>query len=179
MGGSGTRSAATAGAHARTRVAVALVSVALSVLMLSIGPADAHLMRNDSVDDGRICWGGQTRYDGARGFAVRQWNALGAVRIRRDGEGCPRNLVFDDYREPSSALRAYWQPRQGSDRIAFNTYHLEQSATRGKRSTATHEVGHALGLDHSFRPNVMGVPCCQRAIRPQGHDRSDYRRRWR
>ncbi len=165
---------------AKPRTALALVgSVAATAIVFAIGPADAHLLGADSVSGGRICWVDSTKYDGPRRFAIRTWDRLGAIRIRRGGDACPSDLVFDDYRQTTTALRAYWSPRRGADRIGFNKYHLEQSTRQDKRSTAAHEVGHALGLDHSFHPNVMDVPCCRRANRPQRHDRRDYRELWR
>lgn len=156
-----------------------LLTLALAAAVAMVTSAQAHYLSQDSVHDGRICWSDDTGFDDARRFGINRWEELsGGVNLKRADSNC-RHLKLEDYRDPNSTTRGFWQPRNDeADLIGFNRARLEPSSTYNKRSTATHELGHAHRLAHSFKPNVMNAFCCDRKNRPQEHDKSDYKGIW-
>jgi predicted Zn-dependent protease len=42
-----------------------------------------------------------------------------------------------------------------TDLVQLNTYYLKSDSTSQRQNTATHELGHSLGLAHSLINNVM------------------------
>ncbi len=170
-----------------TLVRIALVTQL--VLLLSAGTASAHYLLGDSVNEnGVIRWEEYTRYDGARRFAIGQWNQLGGVSIWPDRPTTPTDLVFRDYRECGTGVIGSWEPRDGPDSINLNICYMEKLGSTGKRATATHEVGHALRLAHPsgnkqseyWRKRSVMYHCssCVPFSAPQAHDKSDYREIW-
>jgi hypothetical protein len=157
----------------------------LAAILLLAAPtglyAGSHHIEFDSVDGREIRYVDHTRYDGGLAAGRRRWNALGQVSIVRDGPCCTADLEYDDHRDPSSNLVAYYQSRAGVDLINFNRYYLDRYSARNRRHIGVHETGHALGLgDHDtgrYRGIVM-YHAVNGIEAPQRHDRSDYRRRW-
>ncbi len=170
-----------------TLVKVALV--AQLVLLQSAGAASAHFLLGDSVNDqsGELRWEDRTRYDDARRYAISQWNALGRVPILRDSANTPKALVFRDYRECGSEIIGNWQSGEGPDSINLNVCYMEKHSKSVQRATATHEVGHALRLNHPsdkeseyWRKRSIMYFCssCVPFSAPQAHDKADYREIW-
>jgi predicted Zn-dependent protease len=171
-----------------------LVKIALLaqlMLLLSVGTAYAHYLvesANSVNDSGEIRWKDATRYDSARAFAIKQWNALERVPILRDTPDTPTDLVFRDFRDCGTGVIGYWQPRDGADSINFNACSMGKQSEPVRRATATHELGHALRLAHPsgskqsdyWRKHSIMYYCssCVPFTKPQAHDRSDYRDIW-
>jgi hypothetical protein len=170
----------------------ALLKIALVmqlVLLLSAGVASAHFLLDDSVNDqsGELRWDDRTRYDDARNYAINQWNALGRVPILRDSVNTPKDLVFRDYRDCGSGVLGNWQFGEGPDSINFNVCYMRKHSRSVQRATATHEVGHALRLNHPstneseyWRKRSIMYLCssCVPFSAPQAHDKADYREIW-
>lgn len=159
------------------RVAVIGAGTALLVLAGS-APVGAHYIGNDSVDGRKIAWEDYTRYDDQRQWGIDQWNALGKVSIKRDGLLTITDLEYGDYTDSTTASVAYWQPRLLADLVNFNTYHMDRLSLFDARGVGTHELGHGLGIDHSFNTEVMYAFCCNGVNTPQSHDRADYMYLW-
>ncbi len=169
---------------------VKITFIAQLVLLLTVGAASAHYLIPDSVNDksGEIRWEEHTRYDGARRFASDEWHQLGKVPILRDTANTPTDLAFRDYRDCGTGTIGYWEPRDGTDFVNFNVCYMEKLSGAHKRSSATHELGHALRLAHPsgnrqseyWRKRSIMYYCssCVSFSTPQAHDKADYREIW-
>lgn len=168
---------------------VKIAIVAQLVLLLSVGMASAHYLLGDSVNEnGEMRWVDRTRYDNARTYAIKQWNALGRVRIMRDTANTPTDLVFRDYRDCGSGVIGNWWSGDGPDFISLNTCYMEDQSTAVQRASVTHELGHSLRLSHPsgvkqseyWRKRSIMYFCasCVPFSAPQAHDKADYRETW-
>ena len=98
---------------------IAIVLLAQLVLLLSAGTASAHYLAESahSVNEsGEMRWKDGTRYDKARAFAIKQWNALNRVPVLRDTQNTPTDLVFRDFRDCGTGVMGYRQPKDGPTR---------------------------------------------------------------
>lgn len=125
-----------------------------------------------------IAWEDYTQYDSARIWGIDRWKALGRVNIKPDDAVSITDLEYEDYYSSTDGYMGYWQQWYvGADLIAFNRYNMDQQSNC-QRWTGVHELGHALGLGHSYRGQVMNSYCEPTIQSPQSHDRSDYYALW-
>lgn len=109
-----------------------------------------------SVQNGEIVLDASTTpYKIETNGATSTWNALGNVTII-----APTSTFADAaiYAVDNSAVvwKGQWFPDEYEpDPIFINTYYLRYSTSAQRQNTITHELGHALGLDHSYTGNVM------------------------
>lgn len=150
-------------------IAVLLVSLAI------VTTVSAHFLGVSAVDGMEIRYGGSTQYTTAQSHSFSTWNALGKVNIAPDTIWTYEDVTYNDYYDSSAnaAFAYYWPNPLGSDDIKFNQYHFDQFTTNEQKKTATHELGHALGLDHSYYPNVM-VQGQYSLTQLGSHDIADY-----
>jgi hypothetical protein len=108
----------------------------------------------NSVVNNIIFLTGSTKYPYEMSLATSTWNALGNVSIVATTSTTTLQIYedsFDDF-----AWKGKWNPSEFfPDFLILNTYHLDQNTSSEIQNTITHELGHALGLDHSFTGNVM------------------------
>jgi hypothetical protein len=155
------------------------VMAGLMVLLVVASPVSAHFLGNDSVDGREIRWEESTAYDDARIWAIDQWDALGKVNIAPDAWNTITDLDWGDVNYCDVTWDGRWVPRSGADAIQLNTCYFKNYGAFTRRAVATHEQGHALGLAHSFVPNVMNSPVQNSGVNtPQSHDRQDYFALW-
>lgn len=158
--------------------ACAIVFLTVFAAVSAAGPAFAHQQSWDVVDNGEIRYVDQTGWDDARIHAVGVWNDVGSIEILPDEWFTTSDLIFMDYAASDNRCGVMFS---GGNLQLNNTYF--QINTVGKnRSCAAHEMGHALGLDHSYPDQLMDeCPVCSNPnyyAYPQSHDRADYHERW-
>lgn len=90
-----------------TTIATALIlafALALMVNVYTAKPAQAHFICCHSVDgNGNIHWRDYQQYDGARSWAVGEWNGVGRISILSDNINASRGEA-DSLRSQKS----YW-----------------------------------------------------------------------
>lgn len=174
---------------------LATLSALLAIMLLAAGvPASAHENEVDSVDSTKsIHYRDYQRYDDARSFAVSAWNNLNVgeggsdVSIRADTDSTSADLDFHDY-YADDGRTGYYTTSPSPDRIYFNERNMNTKDTFNKRTVATHELGHALRLEHPsgssdseyWRTRSVMYKCstCTPFNTPQEHDRNDYYAYW-
>lgn len=154
-----------------------IIMIIFLTLLLPIGVA-AHFSGLSSVDGKEIRWVDYTSYDDSRNWSVDQWNALGKVNIAADVWYTAADLKWEDINDPDALFAAQWRHyAYFIDRIQFNSPHMNNLSTSEKRMVASHELGHALGLDHSYAGQLM-EDTVSSITTPQSHDRDDYYELW-
>lgn len=135
----------------------------------------AHFLNYSSVDDGEIRWDGSTAYTTARDHAISVWNSLGRVNIAPDTWYTYADLEFSDTNRSDVAWDGLYTHTTGEDEIYLNSYYLKNYTSFQQKAVAAHELGHALGLAHSYSPNLMyQCATCTKVNTPQSHDKEDY-----
>jgi len=145
----------------------------------------------DSVDDGRIDWEDNTKYDTALRHASNTWNNVGGIVLTEDGWRI-EDLEVDDVSKNvcHSSLAAAttkqepskWRQSDYSDRIVIFTCFMDYYGEDRRKEVLVHEFGHALGLNDIINDGPHPNQIMQRGwcycTEPQAHDKLDYQRRW-
>jgi len=159
--------------------------LSLATFLISAGMTSAatnYLLSWSSVDGSReIDWGGSTVYSTQWYAGIYTWSTLNKIKIVPDNVFTIEDLTVSDVNRSDYD----WYKTYGltshypilADTLQLNRYLLDKSTYAQRQNTTTHELGHTLGLDHSFAGNVMykyGTP--QTVLGAQ--DIKDYRARW-
>jgi Matrixin len=160
--------------------AVAATLVMVAVGLVDSGPAEAHFSGADSVDGSEIRWEDHTVFDDARVHSINTWNALGRIKILPDGRFTITDLKFKDFNFSNAGWDGIWTANPGADTIGYNRFYFDGYNDTQRRGVAAHEMGHALGLAHSFPGELMVDNTPQRGsiTTPQSHDIADYHALW-
>lgn len=151
------------------------------LLVLTAGPAYAHINSWTSVDDGEIRYEDYTQWNDSLTWAKDRWNEVGVIDVLPDSAGTITDLEIRDYSSSSDQLCGSAAQRGGADLISLNNYNYANYSTGQRRACTTHEFGHTLKLDHSYTTQVMDpCPVCSPSVytTPQAHDKSDYHSVW-
>ncbi len=150
---------------------------ALAFLLVA-GVAQAHTSSFNSVTGSDIRWGGSTTYSSQWNSAVSTWNGQDPIDILPDKWWTFVDVVLSDVDDSSvSWAGLYTHNSTLDDTIKLNIDVLENNTSAEVQHTATHELGHALGLAHSTADNVMYYQqSSQTALGT--HDISDYDYLW-
>lgn len=141
--------------------------------MLILPVASAHFSGYSAVDEMEIRYGGSTQYTTAQSHSFSKWNDLSKVNIAPDTTWTFEDLTYWDYYDAGDTAAAWYTHYVGSDSIRFNEYLMNQYTADQKKHVALHELGHALGLAHSYSPNVMYADLSGRT-ELGAHDEEDY-----
>lgn len=96
-------------------------------------------------------WKGSTSYQTQFNSAVSTWNNYKSGVIRKDAWNTINDVTISDYNEVSSTAGV----TSSAGTIKFNTYQMDNFTSAQKRNVCTHELGHALGLAHNAKGDVM------------------------
>lgn len=148
-GGGGTARASAAAAEEDS----GLLGDAASLL----GPreAEAELQGWDLVNDGerQLRYNEYTSFDSALNHGVAAWQALGSVNVAPAGGGTAEVEIGDASLGGATLGITY---SDGS--LYFNPDLLSSATDNAVKTTASHELAHALGGDHTAEPSVVNTP---------------------
>jgi hypothetical protein len=166
------------------RFLVALGVTAAALLgswLLMTSTARAHFLSEDSVDGREVRYEDSTKWDDARTWSIYRWRELGRLTIEFDTASTITDLTFGDYYADDGRC-GFWDGRTGSDVARYNDRFFNGYSTTDRRACATHEMGHAVRLAHSYSSQVMdSCPvsgCGSVYTYPQSHDRADFFQIW-
>lgn len=137
-------------------------------------------LRYYAVDGGEIRYGGTTKHTTARSHSFTQWNALGKIKIAADTSTTIQDLTYSDVYSTEDWTGLY-SPSSGADSIKFNDRFFETRTDSWNKKTATHELGHALGINDHTASTYSGIimfGTASQVTSLQTHDKDDYRSRW-
>jgi hypothetical protein len=120
-----------------------------------------------------------TQYSTFVDIGAAAWNALGGINIVSTTISSNATLIVSDFNDGSDrSWTGRWSPFPTSSQVTsllFNTYAFSQYSYDSYQiqNTATHELGHALGLDHSYIGNIMNY-YTTRQLTPGSQDTLDF-----
>lgn len=110
------------------------------------------LSNSNSIDDNQIRVTGTTAYASEMTYAMDTWNDLGVINIFAS-DSDPTLEVFDMGDDSKDWAAVYFNNGPSVDFIEINA--SKSMSSNAWKHALIHELGHALGLDHSYEGNIM------------------------
>ena len=131
-------------------VTVFIISISVVTRVYAV----SSIMTWHLVDSGKhLDYDGDSSYMSHFTSATTRWNAYKSGVIRKDSLLTVRDVYISDVDEVDGAAALTWP--HPTRKITMNTYHLSGYVSATITNIATHEFGHALGLDHNMTSDVM------------------------
>ena len=126
-------------------VTAVLCSLILSITVVVPVLADAYIQDWDLVDSGKhLDYDGNSKYMSYVTTGASIWNGYKSGVIRKDSASVIQDVYISDINKANGSTGITY----GSGKIELNKYYLDNCTDDQITNTATHELGHALGLDH-------------------------------
>lgn len=144
-----------------------------------IQEADAALVRSsilgyDMVDSGKhLDWDHDTAYASSVRAAAKTWNNYKSGVIREDTSTTIEDVYIYDYSQRNNYPGTTFYGGFGANTISLNSYYMESYNSTWKQAVATHELGHALGLDENLTGDVMD-PIARGKVSLTANDEASY-----
>lgn len=130
-----------------------------SILLLTISAslsfnvfAASYVQSWNLVDSGKhLDYDYSTKYSSELSTAVTKWENYKSGIIRPDSATVIEDVFISDYSEVSNTNGV----TSSAGTIKLNTYQLDKQGSTQAMRVITHELGHALGLDHSTSSDIM------------------------
>lgn len=138
----------------RFTISIMILAIGLFSMQTASVQADVYTLNWDLVDSGKhLDYDGDSKYMSYITKGANTWNSYKSDVIRKDSGTVIEDVYASDINVENGA-RGETYP---DGRIYLNKKYLDASTETAARiqKTCTHELGHALGLDHSTMNDVM------------------------
>jgi parallel beta-helix repeat protein len=134
-----------------------------------------------SVDSGdSIHWEGGPGYLDEWYYSLDTWNALGNVDIATDTAFTVLDLTVSTTSRSDVSWAGAWSNDPDlldPDTLTLNTYYMDSYNSARRKNVILHELGHALGLAHSYLGNLLNYSVTE-TTSVGSQDSSDYNYLW-
>ncbi|NBI62895.1 cell surface protein [Clostridiales bacterium] len=135
---------------------IVLIAVTMSTASVK---AKACLLDWNLVDSGKyLDVDGNSKYMGRVWAGKDIWNKHKKGVIRKDSATRMQDLFVSDINKKNGKTGS----TTAAGKMRLNKYYLENATVAQRTNTATHELGHTLGLEHSTEKGIMGVAMTSR-----------------
>lgn len=132
--------------------------------------AKAYVMDWDLVDSGKhLDVDGNSTYMKRIWRGQEIWNGYKKGVIRKDSATRVEDVFVSDINKKNGKNGI----TSSSGKIQLNVYYLKDCSVTRRTNTATHELGHALGLAHSTSKDIMG-PAQSSKVTLSQNDKDSY-----
>jgi hypothetical protein len=131
-----------------------------------------------AVVGGQLTYLASTTYPTQLANSINTWNSVASTTVSvLAATTSPENLYIVSTPNSDAAEDGDYDNTTSIPTITLNSYFLDNDSTSQIQHTITHELGHALGLNHSFTGNIMYFNQTSQTVLG-AQDLSDYHCLW-